>query len=215
LLGDVARQPSTHLLNTSALQHGMTRLVIFVTLWILAWILLIRSSKRVQAALFFSVCPIFFTVETPIPFLEHRDWKNADFQRSPAPYYEFAGRPGATFDATLDGPPNQIGKVGHFALDSWGFRNRETPSSTKRRGERRIFIVGGSTVFNGFPEEYSIAGALQVLFDRRGPSNVKVYNYGIVSSISRQHLMLLLDKLIDLKPDLVIAYGGGNDVMEP
>ena len=48
-----------------------------------------------------------------------------------------------------------------------------------------------------------------------GLAQARTYNFGVLSFVSGQELALLVHRLIDLKPDLVIAYDGGNDLYQP
>ncbi|MBL7069753.1 MAG: SGNH/GDSL hydrolase family protein [Candidatus Omnitrophica bacterium] len=96
-------------------------------------------------------------------------------------------------------------------LNCLGYRGR-APSVLKGPDEFRIFVVGGSTVFAG---ETSIPDLLQKEFDKRGFNNVKVYNFGVVSSVSGQEISRILFEISDFKPDLIVMYNGNNDIMQP
>ena len=79
----------------------------------------------------------------------------------------------------------------------------------------RVFVTGGSTVFNGAPLSNAIPGQIESDLGQKGFRNARVYNFGIVGAVSGQELALLTHKLVDYHPDIVISYGGGNDIHEP
>ena len=84
------------------------------------------------------------------------------------------------------------------------------PSPSKEPNEFRIFVVGGSTVVQGNP---TITDLLEEQFKDKGAKNVKVYNSGVISSVSGQDLTRILFEVSDFKPDLIIMYNGGNDIL--
>ncbi|WP_243313990.1 hypothetical protein [Fundidesulfovibrio agrisoli] len=92
-----------------------------------------------------------------------------------------------------------------------GTRDRFEPAKATP-GEYRIFMLGGSTVNTGDP---SLPQALQEIFHAEGHTNVRVYNYGVVSFISRQELLLLLLEVLNAAPDMIIVYDGGNNMYQP
>lgn len=87
-----------------------------------------------------------------------------------------------------------------------GFR---TPLATSPRpGTVRIVCVGGSTTFNGYPEE------LQILMDAEfGADRVDVVNMGVPASNSETALVLMRRHLTKWSPDIVVAYFGFNDLV--
>lgn len=113
--------------------------------------------------------------------------------RQPQPYTMFGGRPGA------DGL-NELGYPG------------KAPVSPKPRGEFRVFVLGGSTVFNGDP---ALPALLESEFGLRGLTQFSVYNFGVVSSVSGMELARLVFQVSDLERDLVVLYNGGNDILHP
>ena len=86
------------------------------------------------------------------------------------------------------------------------------PPGPKSSGEYRIVMIGGSTVAQGDPP---LPAVLEKVFEEKGFEGVKVYNLGIVSQKSAQELAQLVFTVVDAKPDLVIVYDGGNDIMDP
>lgn len=114
---------------------------------------------------------------------------------TPKPYVFSAGFPG-------EGNVNEMGYRGDHPKDFQG------------DDFYRVFIVGGSTVYNGNP---SIRDFLQTRLrsnlDHKIGKKTIVFNFGAVSSIAYQDTIRILMEITDYKPDLVIAYGGGNDVL--
>ena len=111
--------------------------------------------------------------------------------RQPKPYVMFGGAPnGGMFN-----PQGYIGKV---------------PGIPKKEDEFRVFVLGGSTVVHGRPP---IAELLEQQFAGLGLSHVKIYNYGVVSSVSGQDLARIVFEISDLEPNLIIFYSGANDVI--
>lgn len=86
------------------------------------------------------------------------------------------------------------------------------PDHDKPPGEFRVFLAGGSTVAIGDPP---LPVVLEQVLRRNGYANVRVYNCGVASQNSSQELVRLLFEIVDLEPDLVVDYDGGNDVMDP
>jgi lysophospholipase L1-like esterase len=118
--------------------------------------------------------------------------------RKPKPYVMFGGSPGSPLP-------------GNERLNRLGYRGAE-PSAVKPAGEYRIFLLGGSTVLFGEP---TLAVLLEEQFRKNGYSHVRVYNFGVMSSVSGMELSRILFEIADLQPDQVIMYGGGNDIYQP
>lgn len=95
-------------------------------------------------------------------------------------------------------------------LNGLGYRG-PLPENDKSPGEYRIFVLGGSTVMAGTPP---IPELLEDIFHLNGHKNVRVFNFGCMSSGSGQSLARILYEVYDLQPDLIIMYEGGNDIMD-
>lgn len=95
-----------------------------------------------------------------------------------------------------------------------GFSGTRDPAKTAKAAdnEYRIVMLGGSTVNTGDP---ALPKALEEIFHAEGRPEVRVYNYGVVSYISRQERLMLDLEVLSVRPDLVIVYDGGNDVYQP
>jgi len=98
-----------------------------------------------------------------------------------------------------------------FGLNALGYRGA-VPEIPKTRSEFRIFIIGGSTVLNGNP---STSELLQEYFHQAGRLDVKVYNFGVAASTLRMDIARFVFEASSYSPDLIIFYGGGNDIGMP
>jgi hypothetical protein len=130
--------------------------------------------------------------------------------REPRPYFMFGG---PTDGRTVTLLP-QMGE-GTVRLNAEGFRIEREIVNPKAADEVRIFVLGGSTVVGGRPLASTIPAVIEAHLQANGLPQARVYNFGVLSFVSGQELALLVHRLIDLKPDLVIAYDGGNDLYEP
>ncbi|NQT22641.1 MAG: SGNH/GDSL hydrolase family protein [Candidatus Omnitrophica bacterium] len=79
----------------------------------------------------------------------------------------------------------------------------------------RIVVLGGSAVFGGSvsDDNHTFCKLLEKQIKREANANVEVINAGIPAFISMQELILFEDKIIELKPDLVIVFDGFNDAL--
>ncbi|MCC2679821.1 MAG: hypothetical protein K0R29_2397 [Pseudobdellovibrio sp.] len=111
----------------------------------------------------------------------------------PKPYVMFTAKP------DLEGVTNSLGYLG------------DLPSKEKPTDEIRIFVLGSSVVFNGRPPFPRI---LQKRFAEAGKPNIKVFNYGIDSSVSRQDVARLLFDIAGYQPDIILSYTGQNDMFD-
>lgn len=88
----------------------------------------------------------------------------------------------------------------------------EAPVMPKPSDEYRIVVLGGSSVFIGNPP---IPRLIQYQFEKKGINNVKVYNFGVISSVSSMELARLVYEVVDYEPDLIVSYSGFNDMDQP
>src|ERR1700751_1239623 len=98
----------------------------------------------------------------------------------------------------------QLG-VGTVRLNAEGFRIDREIVNPKPADEVRIFFLGGSTVIGGRPVETTIPAVVEAHLQANGLPGARAYNFGVLSFVSGQELALLVHRLVDLKPDLVIA----------
>ncbi len=135
-----------------------------------------------------------------------RQFRPGDIRR-PEPYVMFSGAPGGESWPLI----NKDGSRENIRLNSLGYRG-EVPPMPKGKNEYRVIVLGGSTVFMGHPP---VPRLLQYQFEKEGCREVKVYNFGVVSSVSGMELARLLFEAVDYAPDLIISYSGFNDIDEP
>ncbi len=126
--------------------------------------------------------------------------------RKAQPYTMFGGTPNTSIEFE-----DENGLIYTETLNHLGYRGPE-PVMPKAEDEYRIFVLGGSTVFLGDPP---IPALLQEEFKQHSLDQVKVYNLGVISSVSGMELARLLFEVADLQPDLVVFYNGGNDIIGP
>jgi lysophospholipase L1-like esterase len=123
-----------------------------------------------------------------------------DFAWTPHPYL--------TYYPT---PNYRKGLTSHNSL---GYRNDEFPLA-KPSGVFRIAVIGGSSTYDVRIEDNAKTFTAQLeklLKTKYGYSNVQVINAGVPGYNSYEMLVNLEFRVIDLDPDLVIAYEGTNDV---
>ena len=118
-----------------------------------------------------------------------------DHEKVPAPYSMFVARPYSRKD-----------------INSLGYRGK-LPPETKKQNEFRVFMVGGSTMFNGDP---TIAIILENILKLNFPNkDFGVYNFSVPSSKSGDELARIVHSISDYKPDLIVSYSGANDLNDP
>ncbi len=131
--------------------------------------------------------------------------RRTDFERNFPPSVVRAPRPYVMFGGVPNGP------YGRERLNNLGYRG-PPPSFNKKPGEFRVIMLGGSTVFRGVEP-------LPVLLEKKlkaqGLPEARVYNFGVVSSVSTQELVRVALEVTDYRPDLVVMYNGGNDIQSP
>ena len=133
--------------------------------------------------------------------------------REPRPYFMFGGPTDGRTVTLL--PQLDDGSGRPIRLNAEGFRIEREIVNPKPADEVRIFVLGGSTVVGGRPASATIPAVIEAHLQANGLPQARVYNFGVASFVSGQELSLLVHRLIDLQPDLVIAYDGGNDFFSP
>jgi lysophospholipase L1-like esterase len=104
------------------------------------------------------------------------------------------------------------GEAFTYSTNNYGFRGGIIPDR-KPRGVKYIFVLGGSTTAsNEYPHEDTWPGLLErQLRAGRGGGDIRVFNAGMGSATSYHSLMIFLNHVTRLEPDLVIVYEGIND----
>ncbi len=131
--------------------------------------------------------------------------------RFPVPYVMFHAQPNASVH--IDRRQGRGGERSFVETNSSGFRYAADLSRVKPAGEKRIFALGGSVLFNGLSNETTITGALErILNENREKEVIKVINSAIVSGDSDQELSVLVHQIADRSPDLVLVFDGFNEL---
>lgn len=116
----------------------------------------------------------------------------------------FAPRPYIMFSTAPSTPLIENG-----TFNSLGFHG-PAPALPKPPSETRIALIGGSTVVSGTP---TLAELLERQLREQLDDRIRVYNFGVVTSITRMDLARLVFMVERTEPDLVLFYGGGNDII--
>jgi lysophospholipase L1-like esterase len=98
--------------------------------------------------------------------------------------------------------------------NSLGYREREV-SRAKPAGTNRIAVIGDSFTFGqGIREEERFSNLIEKRLNRlaQGEIRYEVLNFGLPGKETEDHVQLLRDVVIDLKPDFVLLQWYVNDV---
>lgn len=99
-----------------------------------------------------------------------------------------------------------------YRINSLGFRGPEF-SRDKKPGVTRIFCVGDSnTIGLEAPEDVTWPATLGRVLAAHSPSQFEVINAGFAGYISFNYLMLIQQELLNYSPDVIVIYGGVNDL---
>lgn len=123
--------------------------------------------------------------------------------RYPTPFVEFYQRP------NYDGSGIRTNDV--------GFRYEDL-ELTKPTDEIRVFFLSTSVGFNGTTNEATISGLMEsslASMPRFDPSRIRVINASGVSFCSSQSLHLLVTKILDYDPDVLIVFHGPESLFIP
>jgi len=150
----------------------------------------------------------------------HKGGKNVELpfttqgvgHREPVPYYMFFTKPDLAVEDRYFGRQRS-----HLVTNNMGFRYSDDISAKKADGVYRIFLLGGSVVFSATSNETAISSILEKKLNERVKhvSTIQCINAGVASFISDQELALLVHRIIDLDPDLIIVFDGFNDIWFP
>lgn len=150
-----------------------------------------RQQEIVLGSLFsiILIAEIFFALADYTPF-------NDLPRRHTEPYIMFTGQ-----------PVEPLSELGY----------RDSIPMPKVDEEFRVIMLGGSTVYsvNTSNNDHTIAGRLEEMLIDAGHSNVRVYNWGVISGVSGQELATIVFRAADYAPDLILIYNGVNDLGLP
>ncbi|MBT6395743.1 MAG: SGNH/GDSL hydrolase family protein [Nitrospinaceae bacterium] len=190
--------------------------LLFITLPAVVYAFIsLLTGERINRNLFFLLIAVLVAGEMIVRYrTTSLDPLRYGGMRESRPYTVFGGARNAKVDVeiplSLDANGRVTFKKVKIVLNKLGFRG-ELPGK-KKKGEFRIIVLGGSTVFLGTSVRKSIPGQIEKLIHEKGLSHVKVYNWGVASVVSGQELSTLIHTAVDYQPDLVIAYDGLNDI---
>ncbi|SFB30101.1 SGNH/GDSL hydrolase family protein [Algoriphagus aquimarinus] len=124
---------------------------------------------------------------------------------------QFSKKVSYTFEIESDLPLMDSSTT--FTTNNMGFRG-DSLISPKPSDEYRIFLVGGSTTENLFiDDKLGFERQIQEKLQAENPSkSIKVYNAGKSGDASPDHLAMLGQRLVHLKPDLIVLFPGINDL---
>lgn len=129
------------------------------------------------------------------------------------PYVMLFHKPNSTFEASYGKSRADKGKKSTVTTDAFGFRDGRVLRREKAAGEFRIFLVGGSAVLNGVTNTTTISHHLERLIKEHCKIAAPiVINAGMTMANSDQELALLVYRILDLEPNLIIVYDGFNDL---
>ncbi len=126
-----------------------------------------------------------------------------DVSRHPAPYVEFYQQP--NFDRN------------GIVTNEAGFRYGPLPRA-KPPGETRVFFFGTSVGFNGVTNEATISGYMERMLGAMPEytgRRIRVVNASGVSFSTGQSLALLVTRVLEYAPDLVIVFHGPEALFFP
>lgn len=88
--------------------------------------------------------------------------------------------------------------------------------SLEGEGATTILLLGGSTVYSSeVPDEYTIASQLSAILTKWQGRRYTTINAGVTSASSMQEIeRLKMELRAGLRPDVVISFGGVNDVLQ-
>jgi len=101
----------------------------------------------------------------------------------------------------------------HVSLNSLGFRDREV-QAIQPEGVYRIAVVGDSLTFgNGIDEDARFGNLLEIDLNNSVLSTIEyeVLNFGRGGAETEDHLAILRDHVVSLKPDYVLLQWFAND----
>jgi hypothetical protein len=108
--------------------------------------------------------------------------------------------------------PNQ--KTDTYTINNFGFRG-DNITFEKPNNVYRIFFIGGSTAFGwgSTSDQTTISGYIQQELDNTNLEvDIEVINAGITGTSSIQETYRIKNSLFKFNPDMIIVYGGLNDV---
>jgi hypothetical protein len=157
------------------------------------------SKKSVSNALIYIAYLIVIIIVFDVFILKHvlhygypTHFKEENEQRYPAPFVEFSGKP-------------NTGEQNEFGFRGKSYRLADT-------GCIKIAFFGGSTGYYGNP---TIPEILESELNIQSKQKVFVANFSVIGANHRQHLHAMIEHLTYFKPDIIVFYGGYNEIIQP
>tara|TARA_Y100001936_G_scaffold238460_1_gene270307 strand:- start:3111 stop:4229 length:1119 start_codon:yes stop_codon:yes gene_type:complete len=100
-------------------------------------------------------------------------------------------------------------------INSFGIRGEEF-NLKKESDTYRIVMLGGSTMYGVYAtsDSATIPSFLEKKIEKENPNfNIEIINAGINGSDSFDEVSFLTDRLLNLEPDMIFIYDGGNDLL--
>ncbi len=174
---------------------GVSKLINYVQLifFVIIGITLFRKERE----LFIYLLSLYFVIDFLIlgnAISNLRNKSEGEIFREPKPYIGFTGKSDT---------------LGH---NKEGFLG--PPLKDAKNNDFKIAFFGGSTGYNGNP---TIADLIKNYLIKSNFNNGRVFisNFSVVSSNHNQHLHMLIENLMPNKVDLIIFYGGANEIIQP
>jgi len=106
---------------------------------------------------------------------------------------------------------NHSGK--HYVSNQYGFRYKEDFPIEKPSNEIRIFVTGGSTAWGTGASQDDIYSAVaeRKLQKKFKDIKIRVISAGVGGYRSTHERVLILNKILNFNPDIVVMYSGWND----
>jgi lysophospholipase L1-like esterase len=101
-----------------------------------------------------------------------------------------------------------------YVVNPLGFRGKSMQTVKKPAGVFRIFFVGASTTENQhLPEEKTFPGLVEQALTAKG-MKVEVANCGIAGHGVARSFSLIVHRVLELEPDLIVLLDGENDMLQ-
>jgi hypothetical protein len=144
------------------------------------------------AAFIFTVIVLFdfLVLNVILGFGYPSHYEEESVKRFPVPYVSFTGKPNARDH------------------NEEGFRGASSVNAKPE--DLRIAFFGGSTGYKGNPP---IPKLIESKLKEELKVDIFVANYSVISSNHRQHLHGMIEYLTEFQPDIVVFYGGYNELI--
>ena len=147
---------------------------------------------------------IFGSIEAGLWLTEDDAAHKPEFlRRHPAPYLEFYSEPNYHDDG--------------IETNGAGFRYGPLPAA-KPADETRIFFLSSSVGFRGATNETTIAGFMEQQLAPRAKASgrrIRVINASGTSFCPTQSLVLLITRVLDYEPDVIVVFHGPEALLYP